>query len=811
MFRKLDYYLEKILFHKTTIFLFLIIFFKPLLFYYYPPINTAFNLAMAFFAVFILLSYIINIYQTKKISKIQIALLIYISILSLSTMFGSQDFGTLIRIYGRWIIMSFYVELLVLKQRDQFFKILNIFLAVLITMQALSTIIFPYGIIDADPSAKLYVYFLGNDNTTVLTMVLGTLFNVYYSHYRYRRLTFLPIFTTILVNISFLVTRPATGLIAIAILDMFLCIFYKRNKHPRIFNLRNYFILALVLFLAIVIFHCQDLFSFIIEDILHKELTLSGRIFIWDSCLFHIQNHPLLGLGVQEYATRFSIIGIYHAHCTLLNVLLESGILGLLAYLNIFRVIWNQIKKSISTEYANILSFGFLIYFITGLAEVYHDSQMLQIFLILAYYTKTIYKAREKQTRNLIKNNTIPKVLVVTSGGLPIPAIKGGAVETLLESYLKVNEKNYQYNFEVYSSYAKNVEQYSNTYHNTKFYYMHNEKLEFQIERYVRAFCRRILRIPINPPFIQKVIDEIIMQDKDNYYDAIIIENNPTLIPALAKAIHGKILLHLHNDDLNINTRNSKKIYDDCHHIYTVSNYIKNRVETIDGPGKTTVLMNGINQEALRRPVKADTRQIMRAKYGLAESNVVFMFGGRICPDKGVYELLQAFIKAQEKLPNIKLLIVGSSFFDGAKATPYVKKLQALAQNYQDKIIFTGYIDHANMGTIYTTADVQIIPSMFDDPCPLAVLEGMTMGLPQIATLSGGIPEEVTAKNAVLVDRKDIVDQLADAMIKLANDPELRKTMSQASLERSEDFTEEAYIQEFYHLLNQEVQKGGKV
>ena len=37
------------------------------------------------------------------------------------------------------------------------------------------------------------------------------------------------------------------------------------------------------------------------------------------------------------------------------------------------------------------------------------------------------------------------KILVVISGGLPIPSIKGGAVETLIDMYLEENEKNPQY------------------------------------------------------------------------------------------------------------------------------------------------------------------------------------------------------------------------------------------------------------------------------------------------------------------------------------------------------------------------------
>ena len=56
------------------------------------------------------------------------------------------------------------------------------------------------------------------------------------------------------------------------------------------------------------------------------------------------------------------------------------------------------------------------------------------------------------------------KVLVIISGGLPIPAIKGGAVETLIDMYINANEKLKKYKFEVYSTYCDGIEEYSKKY-----------------------------------------------------------------------------------------------------------------------------------------------------------------------------------------------------------------------------------------------------------------------------------------------------------------------------------------------------------
>ena len=108
------------------------------------------------------------------------------------------------------------------------------------------------------------------------------------------------------------------------------------------------------------------------------------------------------------------------------------------------------------------------------------------------------------------------------------------------------------------------------------------------------------------------------------------------------------------------------------------------------------------------------------------------------------------------------------------------------------------------MNLIYNMADVQVVPSMFDDPCPLTVIEGMVMGLPQIVTQSGGIPEEVTDKNAIIVDRNNIVLELREAMARLINNKELRKVMAKNSLERAKNFDMKIYNQKFYKLLENE-------
>ena len=398
--------------------------------------------------------------------------------------------------------------------------------------------------------------------------------------------------------------------------------------------------------------------------------------------------------------------------------------------------------------------------------------------------------------------NERKKILVVISGGLPIPSVKGGAVETLIDMFLDENEKMNKYDFEVYSRYDADAEGKGKEYKYCKFNYIHVDNVKYKIERVIRSVAHKILHLPVDFVFVSRVIKDIEKNKKN--YDLVIVENNASLVNPLSRKFRGKIILHLHNDNLNIDERDGRETFDNCKRIYTVSNYIKGRVETIEKSDKVVTLYNGINIEMFTQNSNNQKRNEIRQKYGINDNEIVFVFGGRVCKDKGVKELIQAFNLAHEKNPNIKLMIVGGSFFSSKKKTKYIKKLINIAEKNKKDIIFTGYINYNDMSNIYNMADVQVVPSMFDDPCPLTVIEGMVMGLPQIVTQSGGIPEEVGEKNAIKIDRKNIVQDFSEAMVYLAKEKEIRKEMSESSKERAKLFDMQIYNDNFYKLIEEE-------
>ena len=101
------------------------------------------------------------------------------------------------------------------------------------------------------------------------------------------------------------------------------------------------------------------------------------------------------------------------------------------------------------------------------------------------------------------------------------------------------------------------------------------------------------------------------------------------------------------------------------------------------------------------------------------------------------------------------------------------------------------------MPSYLKTADIAVVPSMWEEPFGLTVLEAMAAGLPLITTRSGGIPE-ICEGVATIVDRENIVENLTNAILDLYHHPEKRKKMSAASLERSKLFDKEMYARNFF-------------
>ena len=256
---------------------------------------------------------------------------------------------------------------------------------------------------------------------------------------------------------------------------------------------------------------------------------------------------------------------------------------------------------------------------------------------------------------------------------------------------------------------------------------------------------------------------------------------------------------HLHNNYLGITSSFNQQIIDNSDLVLAVSKFIKNEILSHLNctPELISVLYNGIS---LERFGKSECLWSLREQLGISHDDFVFVFSGRLVPEKGIKELLLA-IKQIQYL-NFKLLIIGSSFFSSDRKTSFIEELQNLSSELPN-VIFTGYIPYQKIQDYYHLANVAIVPSIWDDPCPLSCIEFMASSLPLIVTDSGGMVELVDEDCAIIIKRNEnIITQLKDAMIYLLNNKRKCQLMGEAARKRSTLFSDLVYFKKFMDLID---------
>lgn len=398
------------------------------------------------------------------------------------------------------------------------------------------------------------------------------------------------------------------------------------------------------------------------------------------------------------------------------------------------------------------------------------------------------------------------KIAILTSGILPVPAVQGGAVENLIDFYLEYNNQYHLHDITVYSVWHPSVRQHPSLCSEVNHYhYIDTVSImaKFRRKLYGWVYRKRYYNHFIEF-FFSQACSHLLRQD----YDCIIIENRPGYALKLAEKGVTGLVLHLHNDLLNSASPNCLEIYDSLKQVLTVSDYIKGRVETIQNlrlsfPNtkypKVTTVCNGID---LKRFTRQAAGGVSRESVGFSVEDFVLVYSGRINTEKGIAQLIDSMLLLKD-LPRLRLMVIGSTFFGNAdNEDDFVRMLKEKARPIQERIIFTGFIPYGQMPDYLQIADVAVIPSVWDDPFPTTVLEAQAMGLPIITSNRGGIPEEVSVDNAIIVNTElDYVERLAQAIGHLYNSPQQVSAMAAASLRRSVRFDKERFAADLFAAL----------
>jgi len=215
-----------------------------------------------------------------------------------------------------------------------------------------------------------------------------------------------------------------------------------------------------------------------------------------------------------------------------------------------------------------------------------------------------------------------------------------------------------------------------------------------------------------------------------------------------------------------------------------VSNYIRKQTRkylNLDEDAENLVVVkNCIDIDKFDLNLKEEEKKEIKKQYGLGEYEKVIIFSGRLTKEKGIIQLFEAIKNI--RFENYKVLIVGSFFFETKIKNSFSEELSEKIKKSKEKIIFTGYVQYSDIPKLYNIADIAVLPSIWDEPAGLTIIESMASGLPIITTNSGGIPEYANNDCTIILEKNDkLVENLTFEMEKILNNNQLQNEMSKLS------------------------------
>jgi glycosyltransferase involved in cell wall biosynthesis len=257
----------------------------------------------------------------------------------------------------------------------------------------------------------------------------------------------------------------------------------------------------------------------------------------------------------------------------------------------------------------------------------------------------------------------------------------------------------------------------------------------------------------------------------------LVLHNSPELAVYLWWRLrHPRIVHHFHNQHSTSKTWRS--MYRRLPIVTTaVSKFTANWVAAHYRLPSVDVVYNGVDDERFA-PFPGD--QSRRLTVG---------FVGRTGREKAPDLLLRAALLVARDRSDFQVQIAGSNHWDRFELDDYQCELQlqvAQLRRLGVEACLLGHVGRRSLPSRIANTDIHVVPSRWDEPCALTLLEAMSCGLAVVASATGGTPE-VLGESGLLFPRDD-AEALADLLRVLLDHPEVRSALGESARRRARRF-----------------------
>lgn len=241
----------------------------------------------------------------------------------------------------------------------------------------------------------------------------------------------------------------------------------------------------------------------------------------------------------------------------------------------------------------------------------------------------------------------------------------------------------------------------------------------------------------------------------------------------LSKLYKCRFYFKVHGNDINLHANypaRAKQIVSAARHasgILSVSNALKEKMTSLGiEEDKVRVIYNGVNHDLFSQ----SQMPTIDGDY--------LLFVGNLKEAKGVFELLEGFIKIHQSFPHLKLV------FAGPGDLRHKLLDEAKAKEVADRVVFLGGINHDELPPLMQHAKMVVLPS-YNEGVPNVLLESMACGTPVLATTVGGIPEIVNQEICGQLIATKSAEQVAQGITRVLE----KKWSTDAIIKHSQQFT----------------------
>lgn len=283
---------------------------------------------------------------------------------------------------------------------DDVTKMLNplrMILYVYVMINLITILMFPNGLYTAgvnEMSTRAECgWFLGYRNPQIRILLPAVSISFICDIIKYNRIKLKSLILLFSALLTVILIKSSTAMIGFTI---FILIYFIRLKwnikvKPIWFLLYN-----IVFFVGIILLRLQNSISFFIVDILHKDLTFTGRTYIWDQAILMFMKNPIFGNGATEFP-----IGNYfvatHPHNFMLYLLVKSGLIGFILFAVSAVICAKHLEKFQENKVAQVLIMEYCAFFSMTVTESMTEAIFFWLVIIMGICVDSLCNCEEKK------------------------------------------------------------------------------------------------------------------------------------------------------------------------------------------------------------------------------------------------------------------------------------------------------------------------------------------------------------------------------------------------------------------------------